>query len=269
MTPGKLGRRPMLVVVAVALVAVLNPAFAATPHRIEGTAGRDVLRGTEGDDVVLGFGGADRINPRGGDDVVDAGSGNDVITLVSMRRLDRSGRDRARAGLGNDLVYAGSHDRVTLGPGRDTGDAGGAGSVLHGGPGADVLEATDSGARVYGDHGDDILCGPDVNALEPHPSGPHRYFLGFGDDKAFWGWSCYEEHDSIGPDVVFGGPGDDRILLRNAGRDRTYGGSGNDLIRVKFNRQVVVVDCGPGRDVLELWVDTAPEIRRCESVIRR
>jgi hypothetical protein len=30
-----------------------------------------------------------------------------------------------------------------------------------------------------------------------------------------------------------------------------------------------VVDCGPGRDVLELWVATAPEIRQCESVIRR
>ena len=67
-----------------------------------------------------------------------------------------------------------------------------------------------------------------------------------------------------GNDVLYGGAGAD-LLIGGPGKDRLFGGPGNDTIDAR-DRQVDVVDCGPGRDTA--IVDRRDRVSGCEIVRR-
>jgi hypothetical protein len=173
---------------------------------------------------------------------------------------------------GNDEATVGTGDVVHLGSENDWAYAYVPGAVVHGGPGRDRVQVFAVGRFHFGP-GPDLACGWAEDSADPPRGATFRYWLGAGDDVAFgsageYGDSdCYEAPDR-GRDVVWAGPGDDRLRFVVAGRDRVYAGPGDDSIRVR-NRDHRVVVCGPGHDVLTL-VDGAdpPVARGCEHVAR-
>ena len=116
-----------------------------------------------------------------------------------------------------------------------------------------------------------MVCGPGENGSLRQKV--YRYWLGPGRDMAFGrnaDQDCYEASDT-GRDVVFAGPGPDRLVFveEEGGRDRVFAGSGDDVIKVS-NLRHRLVDGGPGRDTC-IWVRGAvpDEVRSCERIVRQ
>jgi Tol biopolymer transport system component len=215
-----------------------------------------VVHGTSDDDLICGTTHGDRINSATGDDELRSGPGND--------RLD--------AGPGSDIVYAEEdQDEIWGGDGRDRifsqeGDdvvRGGDGDdwafaetgadILDGGGGADKLLGGSGRDRIEGGSGDDSLHGGE---------GSDWIEGGAGDDVIGHGTNVF--HDGYGDDVVYAGAGDDVVKDRH-GRDRLYGGPGNDTFHAKDRHSDRIV-CGPGRDVA--FVDRRDRVHRsCERVV--
>ncbi|HWC14880.1 MAG TPA: hypothetical protein VG929_09820, partial [Actinomycetota bacterium] len=70
-----LNTRAACLMLATALLLVLQPSVHAEACDIVGTSGPDVLVGTPRDDVICGLGGDDTISGRGGDDRLAGGTG--------------------------------------------------------------------------------------------------------------------------------------------------------------------------------------------------
>lgn len=89
-----------------------------------------------------------------------------------------------------------------------------------------VAPAQADGARCGGKKAD-IVGGPGDNVIKAPKQGPQVIYAGGGDDRIV---------SKRGKDIVCGGPGDD-VISTGTGTDRAYGGPGGDHMHL-----------GPGRD---------------------
>jgi Ca2+-binding RTX toxin-like protein len=255
--------------VASLAVVVPTPVAAQTPSvpscfgrapTIVGTEAADSLVGTPEADVIVGLGGNDRIEGRGGNDYVCSGAGDDIV-------YGGSGNDHIAAGSGLDVVGGGDgNDRIRLGANpfvpvsedelsRELGDGGDGDDVLSGGPGNDELSGDRGADIIWGGPGDDALNGGwegggnDVlhgGAGSDGLAGIRGDDIGYGDAGADV-WYDFETKADPGRDRFYGGEGDDRsrggpgrdVYRGGPGADQLTGGRGNDLL-----------DGGPDADVL-------------------
>lgn len=293
----------LLVVGSTALVgenpadAEANPCSVAT---IVGTGGDDVLEGTDGADVIDGGGGDDRILGLGGDDVLCGGEGQDDLLGGPGADTLHGGIDAKVAEDTDYYVYegdvlAGGADDDVLDPGADPRHAGSVDTIsyLHAPAGvtADLGAGTVTGegddnvaspvATLVGSAYDDVLKGSGRSETLIGGAGRDRLVgLGGADLLAGGSWGRGagdrvgnvlvggtgrdELHGSDGDDVVRGGPGDDFVQSEH-GRDRSWGGAGND----HFNDVVEpaagqLIRGGTGRDELSAlsFVDAAGQDQR-------
>jgi|GEM_PF-2107120 len=194
--------------------------------------GDDLIYGGDGDDVIFAQGGADLVFGGGGNDMIDGGigedelhgeDGDDVIVGGGWSDLifggdgddhitgSDDGADEIYGGDGDDIIWAlGSNDFVDAGPGNDWVDGGAGDDVILGGAGSDTLAG---GA----DH--DIIYG-------------HRWFA---------------TDDDGGNDIIYG-DGMDGAERSTDGRDRIYGGAGNDQMFGQGDDDFI--DPGPGEEDL-------------------
>jgi hypothetical protein len=128
---GKLGKRTVMLCMAMllAVIAVSGTAYAVVT--IRGTHGHDwgkdkkvnppgcphgcgkQIVGTNGDNKIYGLDGWDWIGPKAGNDVVYGGPGMEAV-------YGRSGRDRIHGGPGHDHLFGGDgNDKLFLQDGRD------------------------------------------------------------------------------------------------------------------------------------------------------
>lgn len=197
---------------ALTTVVAAAPAHAAPTCRgvaatIIGTKGADTLRGTPGRDVIVALGGDDVIRARGGNDLVCAGDGSDRI-------FGGEGRDRLHGG----------RDRMVLEFDADWPRA--YGDELVGGPGADLLDAG-LDPRADGNYAvrDRVNYAGARHALSLDLSGADRAgesgtaSVGGVTDRIVWhpllSVRGTAQGDRMvgaqGPDLLFGGPGSDRL----------------------------------------------------------
>ncbi len=210
----------------------------------------EATTGTPGDDVILGSFAADRIDGGAGNDTI-CGLGN-ADTLVGG-----PGDDRLFGGLdgfyvpddgysGDILVPGPGNDHVDLGddpasatvdevdrparydtvwfdgaPGPVTVDLS-AGTAT--GEGTDTIAVPAYSGGIVGSAFDDVLTGSD---------GPDRIAGGTGDDRIRGLSGDDEIEPGKGDDVVRGGDGSDFIQSPDRGRDRFYGGGGDDGVQAR------------------------------------
>ncbi len=173
-------------------------AYARTDHLGDGddtvTADADNLAWftAGGDDRLTGSSGADYADLGTGDDRAAMGAGNDIVEA-------QDGNDSVAGGNGADLVYGGAgHDWLDGGLDNDSlgGDAGN--DVLAGGSGSDVLA---------GGAGNDVISGftaqGGATASMTAADGADQLFGGLGDDRLILGRS----------DTATGGAGADRFEM--------------------------------------------------------
>ncbi len=136
-----------------------------------------------------------------------------------------------------------------------------AAATINGTNGPDVLNGTANADTIHGYAGSDRIYGH---------GGRDSLYAGRGADKVSGGARAdriYTGKD-LKRDLVYGGPGPDRIYARAF--DWVYAGSGNDTIRIvqmTFNMQTQI-RCGPGYDTLIMpygWSIGRPP--GCERVI--
>lgn len=193
---------------------------------IVGTDGFDVLVGTEGADVIAGLGAKDVIRGLGGNDRICGGSGGDEL-------FGGEGNDRL-AGQGNptpdgepafpsgDLLGGGKGDDVLYGGSPST-DCGYGDAVTF--RGADRGVEVDLRAGASSGQGADMLAGLEgiigtahSDTLRATKGGQVQ--AGNGNDRLI---------SVSGPEALFGGGGQDRLVLGRA--DRGEGGAGADVLR--------------------------------------
>lgn len=171
---------------------------------LTGGAGNDTLIGNLGDDTLSGARGADLLFGRGGDDLLTGGAGDDTL-------WGENGTDQLYGGAGQDLLYGGAgSDALFGGAGDDT---------LHGDAGDDVLEGGAGQDMLYGGDGDDVLIGylrPDGTAVGDAQ----------GDTQGEAPEQRYATTDTLDPDTLYGGAGEDLLVLGRG--DVAYGGEGED-----------------------------------------
>jgi Ca2+-binding RTX toxin-like protein len=243
-------------VLAVSAAAAVNdpieePRCHGRQPTILGTDGNDFLRGTPGRDVIWGGLGDDTILGSLGNDLLCGGPGTDLIH-------GGRGNDLADGGAGDaDRVIGDLGDDKVLGGAGDGDEAGGSLGidVVNGGPGDHDLVHGDYGYdRMDGGTGnDDIASFATAIANGPKGGGGVHVSLadhiarGDGRDRLF----RLEDIEGsafvdtlIGtsrPNVIDGGPGDDR-LIGGKGRDTLAGGQGRDRciggpVRVSCGRE--------------------------------
>jgi Ca2+-binding RTX toxin-like protein len=261
-------------------------------NKLVGTGKRDDIHGRFGADVLVGLRGADRLHGEEGPDILLGETGNDRLwglgrddTLDGGPGADRiwpgNGGDVVEAGPGDDIVRAGDDDgridSVDCGPGFDCAVVNRRDQVFNcervtRRPGAWVrgrlwVDWNDANHWNQMDgHFRDLLVGLTGNDS----------LNGFAFPDIIWG---NEDDDDLygnsGPDFLLGGPGHDE-LLGEGGDDRLWGGTGLDhlaggenhdqLFSVAKDREVDVVDCGPGRD--RAIARPNDVVLNCERVIR-
>lgn len=219
------------------------------------------LSGGLGDDDLVGVGGYAYIAAGPGADrmgAVDGGS-------ASIDYSARSESVVATAGTGVDDGSPGEGDEVF---GRVT--------FIRGGAGDDVLGAAAVGTRISGGPGSDTLTGRSGNDTLTGESGGDRLSGGRGRDNAVLGLGSERgvrasfgdgpndgepaEGDDLAADieVVEGTVGNDVLIgderdntfSGGSGRDRIYGGSGDDRFGVDDDFASDLLVPGPGRDRL-------------------
>ncbi|WP_205698155.1 calcium-binding protein [Conexibacter sp. SYSU D00693] len=286
-----------------------------------GGFGVDVLRGGTGDDALEGGADADRLAGGAGDDVLHGGSGIDHLDggPGADRLFADSGRDELWGGPGDDVIVVEASEpvRVQCGSGFDTLYAtitpaaasdyrsralqGAAGTACEQVFITDALQdptrgvtylAPPEGASHVGTSKDDVLLGglgPDHlrggagndvlwgMRIEGADTPAVRDVLdaGPGDDVVYGGPGPQRVDGGPGDDVlqsgirdgtVFGGSGDDTIRLRGAGTVVVSAGRGDDVVRAR-GAVLGVVRCGPGRD--RVFADRRDRVAGdCEQVHR-
>ncbi|GAB3199230.1 hypothetical protein GCM10027062_15190 [Nocardioides hungaricus] len=242
------------------------------PDTVLGRGGDDLVCGGDGTDVLRGGAGDDRLygerdgfhNFRGSrylqPDVLAGGPGDDLLDV---------GADDRRVGSGSfgALDYRGSAAAVTLdlaagtatGQGADTivagpGPACGLGcygalvlgsaydDVLLGSEGGDYLVGMAGDDRIDGRGGADLLRGEDEDGNGPPDA--DTMTGGAGGDVL--------EGDA-GRDVLSGDGGDDTIWSSSGAPSQVYGGAGDDRLLVQLTRRPgFVLDGGEGFDAAQL-----------------
>lgn len=211
------------------------------PDRIYGYGGIDLLRGGDGNDTIEGGDGPDSLFGDRDDDTIRGGAGDDLIRGGrGDDTLDGgAGRDMIRADLGNDRIMGSEGaDYIDGGDGYDVVDYSSSprgGGFLFDGVDVDVSSSSFIAVGEGGHAEGDIL----VNIEVVRGS---RY-----DDRIdvadLWGDSIYDDpisHRASGGqgddelrgferDYLFGGPGDDTLVMHNGGR--ASGGSGADTFK--------------------------------------
>ncbi|MHA3738381.1 calcium-binding protein, partial [Pseudomonas sp. Eth.TT006] len=206
-----------------------------------GGAGADVIDGREGQDSALYITSTTgvTINLQSG---VNQGGDAEGDVLSNIERVVGShlndsltgdaGVNYLEGGLGNDVIYGGdgndylygglvssigpySLDGLTNGPQADT---------LYGGNGNDtiVTAANDQGSRAYGEAGGDV-----ITVAQGMADGGEGNDLLTGTGTGF---------------LLFGGTGDDRLVLQGGGS--AFGGEGNDTYTVSTRSLVTIQDDG-------------------------
>lgn len=178
---------------------------------IVGTAGPDTLQNlilSQGSQLIQGLGGDDTLISHGSD-TLEGGPGNDLLQGSIAGYASASGAVHVDLGVsGPQAVGADQGVDTLVGVGRvigsaysDTLSSPSSGTVLFGGGGADSMIGGAGDAVMYGETGDDTM---DVSAAATAN--------------------------------IFGGDGNDVILLKASGQWGTSsGGAGNDLVRNATN----------------------------------
>ena len=212
--------------------AIGSSLWSASPVRIGGGDGNDVIFGGSQGDILSGDGGADTIYGGYGSDVVHGGDGDDqLIEFVGSGIASE---------VGNDTLYGDG--------GNDTIDAGNGQNTVYGGPGNDTIWAGSGNDKLYGEGGNDTI----------HASGGSDLVLGgdgadlvFGDEE---GDDLRGEH---GNDAIYGGQGNDTLyggedadqLYGEGGLDSYIGGSGADTF---YFDSTSVIPVGPAQ-IEHIW----------------
>jgi hypothetical protein len=156
-------------------------------------------------------------------------------------------RDWIRAFHGDDvLVGHGGNDVLDPGPGDDE---------SYGGPGNDDIQDSRGRDVLVGGTGDDSLDGS--TGIDMLVGGPGRDYLA----------------DYLGGDLLRAGAGDDRAGVASRGSrpyppTRLHLGRGDDEVLLAPDGRRDLIDCGPGRDLVE-WdqsLDEEDELVDCEVV---
>ena len=180
------------------------------PNRLDGAGGHDHLIGREGDDWLEGGAGRDRLEGGPGADVLRGGADIDIAIYESsdagvVIRLHTVLEEGGKGGDAEGDTYNGKTYTLTNDDGTTREVVVPDIQNLFGSEHHDVLAGDFRENRIYGQGGDDLLYG-----------GPDG-----------------------GPDVLFGGDGDDKVY-GGKGRDNLYGGHDDDLLKG-----------GPGTDYLD------------------
>jgi Ca2+-binding RTX toxin-like protein len=212
----------------------------------DGGAGADTLLGSAGDDTLAGGDGQDSLSAGVGndylfggdkDDRLDAGSGRDYLS-------GDGGDDRLWAGVSNVVFGATRNDVSYTVIATDT-----AGDYLYGGAnndtlvsgaGDDTLDGGDGQLVAFASGGNDLV----VTSAYYYTASGHYVDAGAGNDTVNVG----------GSSTIFGGDGDDRIVLHDDG-NQVDAGAGNDAVDLEEwsgNHATGVITLGSGADVVEL-----------------
>ncbi|MBC7580870.1 MAG: heme peroxidase [Tardiphaga sp.] len=170
--------------------------------------------GAESNEIIVGSKGADLIYGQGGDDTVYGDAGNDTI-------YGGYGIDRLYGGDGSDTIYGGDNP-----------------DLIDGGAGDDFLYGESSGSDI---NGNDQVIGGAGNDYISGGIGIDKLFGGTGDDRIFGDQDTDpfthgdDGNDFIdggsGTDVLYGDNGDD-MILDGADVDISFGGAGDDIMKV-------------------------------------
>lgn len=189
-----------------------------------GTGAEDAQTGSLNADLLVGGTGQDALFGDDGDDTLQAGDGNDEL----------------HGDTGDDsLAGEGGIDFLDGGDGNDTLDGGNDRDVLFGGDGDDVLQGGAGNDVLHGGMGADLLNG------------------GAGNDTLD-GVNGYGASDLDAADTLWGGDGDDRIILGQS--DIANGGSGADTFSTGAYLETAdvaghVTDFNPSQDRIEIVFD--------------
>jgi len=196
---------------------------------IEGTALADEIEGTGAGDLINGFGGFDDISAGGGDDVVFGGFGQDLIEGGAGDDIlnGENWNDGLFGGAGDDDLYGGSSNDILVG--GDNSD------TLYGGSGNDDLIDSSGADTLFGGDGDDTLAASDIFTRDLTPqdySDLRDGTLGRDEDGEiiFEGFAVEGAPDTASTDTLYGGAGDDTLLVGN--NDVVFGGEGEDEFMV-------------------------------------
>ncbi|WP_375281436.1 calcium-binding protein [Pseudooctadecabacter sp.] len=192
---------------------------------IEGTELADDIEGTSLGETITGSGGFDDIAAGGGDDVVFGGFGQDLIEGGAGDDIlnGENWNDGLFGGAGDDDLYGGSSNDILVGgDGSDT---------LYGGSGNDDLIDSFGADTLYGGDGDDTLVASDIFTRDLTPqdySDLRDGALGRDEDGEiiFEGFAVEGAPDTASTDTLYGGAGDDTLLVGN--NDVVFGGDGED-----------------------------------------
>ncbi len=188
---------------------------------LSGDAGNDSIRANSGDDVLSGGDGADTLIGNDGDDLVLGGNGSDSLV----------------GGHGDDQLFGGDGDDVLDGRKDDDFLSGGAGDdTILGDIGDDYIQGDDGNDSLVGGEGDDILSGGDGDDTIEGGEGDNTISGGDGDDSIYLStngdnWveagtgndTIYAPHHG-GRNVIFGGTGQDRLVLEGVREDCSFRG---------------------------------------------
>ncbi|MGK9168837.1 hypothetical protein KXR53_21155 [Inquilinus limosus] len=190
----------------------------------DGTDGPDVLLLGVANDIASGAAGKDYLAGGLGDDSLSGGAGDDLLE-------GGTGADSLDGGDGIDAAgYATSLAGVQASLDRPAGNTGAAAGDTY--SGIENLLGSAFADRLEGDAGANALRG------------------GAGDDRI---------GGLGGDDRLVGGDGND-VIAGGSGRDRIYGGAGDDRIAGGIAADVVVVQPGFGRDVVQDFDGAAGDV---------
>jgi Ca2+-binding RTX toxin-like protein len=273
---------------------------------VVGTPGNDVLHGTPERDVIAGLGGNDRVLAGDGNDVICGGDGadrlfgedgNDVLFAGKARWIDnRAGSgyqpDRLDGGPGDDFLEIGS-EPVNRGLGISgvitfgTAPAGVVVDVAErsaAGDGDDTIVPR-GGLRIVGTSFDDVLRGSEFNeelqglggadTIDGRGGSDHLYgdgatptTEGSDDDLISGGAGKDVVLGTIGGDTLRGGADLDEVRATGEGRNRVFGGVGDDFLEIRMGTEIgAVVDGALGRDNLTLDADGPLVVRMLSGTV--
>jgi len=199
--------------------------------------GNDFLSGGNGDDFMRGGGGDDTLLGLADDDTLTGDLGKDSL-------LGGSGTDFLSGGFGNDTLDGGNHSDILSG---DAGD-----DSLNGRFGKDIVLGRDGNDDVRGGAGDDIAIGGTGN--DTVDAGPGDDFI-MGNFEFDLRTVTATEGSAEGADTIFGGDGDDKLVL--GAFDTGTGGDGGDVFSLILDTKNIptVTDFTPGEDKLVVYFD--------------
>ncbi len=221
---------------------------------VDGGSGSDLIRGGEGDDELVGGIGSDTISGDEGIDVIWGGlliydRATLLAELVTPNEYDATQSAIAFPAI-VPAVVAGGPLQGSLEDGDDF-ITGGAGlDFLFGGGGNDRIEGGSGDGYIDGGRGDDTLIGT---------TGSDVIRGGDGDDEIQGGRHIDFSYGDGGDDFIVGGSGIAVLGQHEVFGQRSYGGTGNDVIwayahSTDNTRESVLrgeyIDGGEGRDDL-------------------